>query len=62
MKSCGAHNLAYPQYLALTAAPMPAPQAPEPAPQGPPPGWYPMADGSGSRYWDGQAWGATVQR
>ncbi len=60
VKACGAHQLAYamPQYVAIT--PGPAPAAPSPA--GPPAGWYPLADGSGSRYWDGQAWTASVQR
>jgi hypothetical protein len=56
VKACGAHQLAYPapqQYIAISQVA---------APNGPQPGWYPLADGSGSRYWDGRAWTAVVKR
>lgn len=54
VKACGAHRLIAPvqQYYAITAAPA----------QSAPPGWYPLPDGTGSRYWDGQAWTAAVRR
>lgn len=41
------------------------PYGPQPAHPSAPatlqPGWYPLADGSGTRYWNGTSWTATVQ-
>lgn len=46
--ACTAHHPLYPVSAPLAIG------------TGPAPGWYPDPDGTGTRYWDGHAWGARM--